>query len=79
MILNKTRKTSELYRILPGGMGGYGDPPEAVTNRFHIASGTPHNPSGLYSVVYWLTLDYVPQDAKLACRAFLKTQGIELP
>jgi len=77
MILNRTRKTRDRYTVVGGSMGCHGMANGHANHHYEIRNGNPSNPSGIMSVSYFLTLDYVPQEAKDNLRKFLTDRGFD--
>jgi hypothetical protein len=77
MILNKTTRASDRYRIIPGHMGNYGDPATSPNHSYQIAFGVDRGNGyqGYMSVTYFLECDHVPQEAKSRCKSFLRSLG----
>jgi hypothetical protein len=65
-ILVKTRHPRDRYRIISGSMGNYRTVTNHANNRFQIVEGIDRGNGyqGYMSVSYFLTLDYVPKEAK---------------
>lgn len=78
MILNKTTKHRNRYRIIPGSQGNYGNPDYYPTHKFIIVNGIDkgNGYQGYYSITYFLTeMGYVPIEAKNNLKKFLKKRG----
>jgi hypothetical protein len=80
MILNKTTKHNERYRIIAGSMGNHGEPASSPNNKYEIARGINHGGGyqGYMAVTYFLAAPEVPEEAKRACRRFLRSKGYEV-
>lgn len=78
MILNKTTKHRDRYRVIPGSQGNYGDPDYYPTHKYTIANGIDRGNGyqGYSSITYFLTeMEYVPIEAKNNLKKFLKEKG----
>lgn len=78
MILNKTTKHRDRYRVIPGSQGCYGDPDYYPTHKFKIAIGIDRGNGyqGYSSITYFLTKkEYVPVEAKTNLKKFLEKKG----
>lgn len=66
IILNKTRISSDRYTLINQGMGGANLPETHYHHNYCVVSGVDrgHGYQGYMSIDYFLTLDYVPQEAK---------------
>ncbi len=79
MILNKTTKSRERYRVIPGSMGCAGDPKHYPTHKYEIAAGVDRgNGYQCYmSVTTFLEKGYIPEEAKQKLIAFLRGKGYQ--
>lgn len=75
MILNKTTKHRERYRILPGNMGNHGDPKDSPNHKYHVANGIGPNYCGSMSIEYFLSNENIPEEAKQNAIKFLLERG----
>lgn len=80
MILNKTTKHRDRYRILPGNMGNHGDPSTSPNHKYHVVNGVGPNYCGSMSIEYFFSEDakkYVPEEARQIAVKFLLVRGYE--
>jgi DNA-directed RNA polymerase subunit RPC12/RpoP len=78
MILNKTIKHRDRYKVIPGSQGSYGDPDYYPTHKYTIANGIDRGNGyqGYSSITYFLTeMEYAPIEAKTNLKKFLKKKG----
>jgi hypothetical protein len=77
-ILVKTMKARDRYRLMSGGQGQAGEPLNHVNHRYHIVEGIDRGNGyqGYISVSYFLTLDYVPKEAKDKVLAIIKKENL---
>jgi hypothetical protein len=69
MILNKTRKHKERWRIIGGGMGWSGDPENSPNRKFRVAKGLKRKggyyPSEMsFTVFFTEAYNWLPKPAK---------------
>lgn len=78
IILNKTQNHSERYTLINGSMGSHGTPANHANRRYEIANGVDRGNGyqGYTSVSYFLTQEYVPQEAKNKVIEICKKQGL---
>lgn len=78
LILVKTRNPRDRYRLIDGSSGRHGTTKNHVNNYFQIVAGIDKgNGYQCYlSVSYFLTLDYVPQQAKETVIQICKERGL---
>jgi DNA-directed RNA polymerase subunit RPC12/RpoP len=80
MILNKTIKHRDRYKVIPGSQGSYGDPDYYPTHKYTIANGIDRGNGyqGYSSITYFLTeMEYAPIEAKTNLKKFLKKKGYD--
>jgi hypothetical protein len=79
IILNKTRKHRERYRIVNGGMGYYKDPKDSPNYKYHIAIGVNRGNGyqGAMSIEYFFNEEKPPFFARVNAIEFLIAEGYE--
>ena len=80
MILNKTTKSRDRYKVLPGSAGNYGDPANSPTHKFMVVEGVDRgNGYQGYSSVAYVLLDsrasHFPAEARRNLIQFLASKG----
>ncbi len=80
MILNRTIYHRDRYRIVEDSMGCCGEPPNHASHFYGIVAGIDRgNGYQCYMAIsYFLTVKWVPEEAKRNCRKFLKARGFDL-
>jgi hypothetical protein len=79
MILNKTRKSRERYRIIEDGMGFYKDPKDSPNYKYRIVVGVNRGNGyqSAMSVEYFFKNENPPFLARVNAIQFLKDEGYE--
>ncbi len=78
LLLNSAKSSSDRYYLIDGSMGSYGEKPNHVNHKYQIANGVDRGNGyqGYMSVSYFLTLDYIPQEAKEKVISICKEQNL---
>jgi hypothetical protein len=79
MILNKTRRPRDRYRIVEGGMGYYKDPKDSPNHKYRIVVGVNRGNGyqGEMSIEYFLNEEKPPFLARANAIQFLIEEGYE--
>ena len=79
MILNKTKRTSDRYQIIPESMGSYGMPANHANNKYSIANGVDRGNGfqGYTSISYFLKQEFIPQEMKDKVIQFCKDRNLD--
>jgi hypothetical protein len=77
VILNKTTKHRDRYRVLHGSMGNYKEPLDSPNHKYHVVNGVGPNYQGSMAIDYFFKEEYVPEEAKKNAVKFLLAQGYE--
>lgn len=74
MILNRTRKASERYRLVPGKMGCSGEPAWHPNHHWMVVAGVDRGRGyrAYLSVSYAAECDFVPEEARERLRELLR-------
>ncbi len=77
MILNKTKKHRDRYRVINGKMGSHGQSPNSPNHKYEIVNGIDNGNGyqGYSAVSYFLTKEDAPQEAKDNLIDFLLVRG----
>jgi hypothetical protein len=81
VILNKTRRSSERYRIVEEPMGCSGLPDNHPNHKYSVLYGNDRKGTGYpayMSVSYFLEEEPASEEAKENCRKFLRERGYTL-
>lgn len=76
--LTNSKSSRERYYLVNGSMGNYGEVANHVNNHFEVVNGIDRGNGyqGYMSASYFLTLDYIPKEAKEKAIEIFKEKGL---
>ncbi|MES2864050.1 MAG: hypothetical protein V4666_08025 [Bacteroidota bacterium] len=77
IILNKTKSHSDRYTLISGSMGSHGEVGNHANRFLEVVNGIDRGAGyrGYTAINYFLTLEYVPQEAKDKVIEYCNKQG----